>query len=56
MAGQRDEAISELERLLETPAGPNRWQLHLDPTWDYFRDDERFNELIRPDNIGENKL
>ncbi|MDX1460521.1 MAG: hypothetical protein R3348_05640, partial [Xanthomonadales bacterium] len=53
MAGQRDEALAELERLLDTPGGPIRWQLYLDPSWDFFRDDERFNELIRPHNLDE---
>ena len=51
MAGQRDEALAEIERLLDTPAGLNHWILYLHPDWDFFRDDERFNELIRPLNI-----
>jgi tetratricopeptide (TPR) repeat protein len=53
MAGQRDEALAEIERLLNTPAGLNRWILNLSPDWDFFRDDERFNELIRPLNLEE---
>ena len=51
MAGQREEALTEIERLLGTPAGLNRWILYLHPNWDFFRDDERFNELIRPANL-----
>ena len=43
MTGHRDEALAEIERLLDTPAGLVRWQLYLDPNWDFFRDDERFN-------------
>jgi len=50
-AGLRDEALTEIGRLLNTPAGLNRWDLYLDPRWDFFRDDERFNELIRPSNL-----
>jgi len=53
MAGHRDEALAEIERLLNTPAGLNRWILNLSPEWDFFRDDERFNELIRPPNLVE---
>jgi TolB-like protein/Tfp pilus assembly protein PilF len=53
MSGQRDEALLEIERLLSIPAGMDRWILYLDPTWDFFRDDERFNALIRPDNLPE---
>jgi TolB-like protein/Tfp pilus assembly protein PilF len=52
-AGQRDEAMAEIERLLDTPAGLNRWILYLHPDWDFFRDDERFNELVRPLNLAE---
>ncbi len=53
MAGRRDEALVEIERLLNTPAGLNRWNLYLSPAWDFFRDDERFNELIKPLNLEE---
>jgi tetratricopeptide (TPR) repeat protein len=55
MAGQRDEALAELERLLEIPGGPIRWQLYLDPAWDFFRDDARFNALVRPQNLDESQ-
>ena len=51
MSGDRDEALLEIERLLSIPAGMDRWALYLDPAWDFFRDDERFNELIRPLNL-----
>jgi TolB-like protein/tetratricopeptide (TPR) repeat protein len=49
LVGQRDLALEEIKRLIKTP-GSNltRWSLTLDPRWDIFRDDERFNELIRP--------
>ncbi len=37
--------------LLEVPNGFDKWWLYLDPRWDFMRDDERFNALIRPDNL-----
>jgi TolB-like protein len=51
--GRRDEALAEIERLLDKPWGLQRWYLYLDPYWDFFRDDERFNELIKPLNLDE---
>ena len=48
MAGRREEALAEIERLLDTPNGFTRWMLHLDPTWDFFRDDPRFVALATP--------
>jgi len=53
MIGQRDESLAEIKRLLKTPAGLNRWDLYLNPDWDFFRDDERFNALARPGNLEE---
>ena len=54
MAGRHEESLAEIERLLNIPAGLNRWDLYLNPEWDFFRDDERFNELARPPNLKEN--
>jgi len=51
LAGKRDEALAMLPMLLEVPNGYDKWRLYLDPRWDFMRDDERFNELIRPDNL-----
>ncbi len=51
MAGRRDEALQEIERLLEGPFPISKWRLYQDVRWDFFRDDERFNELIRPDGV-----
>jgi len=51
LVGQHDEALILLEKLLNTPNGFKRWHLYLDPRWDFFRDDERFNQLIKPLNI-----
>ncbi len=53
LTGRRDEALVEIERLLEHPTGFIRWGLYLDPRWDFFRDDERFNALIRPLDLEE---
>lgn len=53
MAGQREESLAEIERLLNTPAGLNRWDLYLNPDWDFFREDKRFNQLARPLNLTE---
>ena len=53
MAGRREESLAEIERLLDAPLGFNRWDLYLSPDWDFFRDDERFNELARPLNLEE---
>jgi TolB-like protein len=55
MTGKRDEALIEIERLLNHPTGFTRWQLYLDPRWDFFRDDERFNDLVRPLSLQEAK-
>lgn len=52
-AGKRDEALALMTRLLDQPGGFDRWPLYLDPRWDFSRDDERFNELIRPHNLGQ---
>ena len=49
MAGEREMALAEIERLLEGPYPPNKWRMVQDARWDFFRDDERFNELIRPE-------
>jgi TolB-like protein/Tfp pilus assembly protein PilF len=51
LAGERDEALKMIEWLLDTPDGYWRWHLYLDPRWDFFRDDERFNQLIKPLNF-----
>jgi TolB-like protein/Tfp pilus assembly protein PilF len=51
MVGERDAALENITRLLEMPSDVSRWHLYLDPRWDFFRDDARFNELIKPDNL-----
>ncbi len=55
MSGKHDEALAEIERLLNAPVGFSRWDLYLNPFWDFFRDDERFNKLARPLNLKETK-
>jgi TolB-like protein/tetratricopeptide (TPR) repeat protein len=52
-AGKRDEALERLADSTDGIQGFTRWELYLDPAWDFFRDDERFNELIRPPNLKE---
>ena len=51
MAGLRDEALDRITGLLEQPSHLSRWQLYLSPEWDFFRDDPRFNELVRPEGV-----
>ena len=51
MAGQRDAALELISATLDQPEGLNRWTLHLDPRWDFFRDDRRFNDLVRPPGV-----
>jgi len=54
ITGQRELALAEIERLIDAPGSYlSRWMLTLDPRWDFFRDDERFNELARPLNLKE---
>jgi len=52
-AGKREEALARLEATLDQYEGQTRWALYLDPQWDFFRDDERFNDLVRPLNLQE---
>ncbi len=51
MAGQRDEAIRALQAIERENIQFSRWQLKLDPNWDFFRDDERFNRLANPESV-----
>ncbi len=53
LTGERDRALEILAQMIDKPAGFNRWELTLDPRWDFFRDDERFNDLIRPLSLVE---
>jgi TolB-like protein/tetratricopeptide (TPR) repeat protein len=51
--GKRDEALTLLQEIIDKPYGFNRWHLYLHPDWDFIRDDERFNKLIKPKNFDE---
>jgi TolB-like protein len=51
LIGRSDEALAEIKRLLNTTYRFNRWQLHQDQRWDFFRDDPRFNDLVRPEGV-----
>ena len=53
LSGERDRALELMAQLIDQPSGFIRWELYLDPRWDFFRDDERFNELIRPHNLDQ---
>jgi len=48
MVGDVDSALVEIERLLRTPNGLTRWELALDPRWDFLRNDPRFRALATP--------
>ena len=49
LVGQHDLALEEIERLIDTSGNHlTRWGLSLDPRWDFFRVDQRFNDLVRP--------
>jgi TolB-like protein/tetratricopeptide (TPR) repeat protein len=54
LAGKHDQALLEIQKKIDTPGGYlSRWTLTLDPRWDFFRNNERFNDLIRPENAPE---
>jgi TolB-like protein/tetratricopeptide (TPR) repeat protein len=53
LSGERDRALELLAKFIDKPAATTRWEFYLDPRWDFFRDDERFNELIRPHNLDD---
>ena len=53
MAGQREEALDRIAAKLAQPGGYNRWDLALNPQWDFFRDDPRFVALATPPNLNE---
>ncbi len=51
LSGERDRALELLAEIVGVPGGLTRWEMYLDPRWDFFRDDDRFNDLIRPHNL-----
>jgi hypothetical protein len=55
MSGERDRALQVLSDIIGQPAGPSYWGMYLDPRWDFMRDDERFNDLIRPHNLEQSE-
>ncbi len=48
MAGRTDEALAEIALYLEHGYAFTRWNLALDPRWDFLRDNPRFRELFTP--------
>jgi len=57
LAGDETGAIEDLEIALRTPAAAptTAWRLHYHPDWDFFRHNERFNELATPGNLVQEK-
>ena len=51
LSGQRDAALARIAAKLNQPEGFSSWELYLDPGWDFFRDDPRFTELVRPEGV-----
>ncbi len=47
--GETKAALDLLETLVDQPAASSKWALHLDPSWDFMRDNERFAALTTPD-------
>jgi TolB-like protein/Tfp pilus assembly protein PilF len=52
-AGRSDEAIELIKLIVNKPGGFSSWRYYLDPGWDFFRDNEEFNQLIKPDNFDQ---
>ena len=46
LAGEKDLALTELERLSKIPCGPSYGELRLDPVWDALRGDARFEKMV----------
>mgnify|MGYP006919349892 CR=1 FL=1 len=55
LSGEKGRALELIAQIIDKPAGFRRWDLYLDPRRDFFRDDERFNDLIRPLNLDKAK-
>jgi serine/threonine-protein kinase len=53
MAGQREEALDRIAASIDAPEGFSRWELQLDPLWDFFRDDQRFVALASPEGVNQ---
>lgn len=52
MAGDRDAGIPTIELLLKEPGGPTPANLRLDPGWDPFRGEPRFEKLAASDKAS----
>jgi tetratricopeptide (TPR) repeat protein len=50
-AGLRDEALARIEVRIHEPGHRGQWSMYLDPAWDFFHDDPRFVELVRPAGV-----
>ena len=49
--GETEAALDLLEKLVDQPGASSKWALHLDPSWDFMRDNERFVALTTPDGV-----
>jgi len=53
MAGRHDEAIDRIAADLDATEGFTRWELQLDPQWDFLRGNQRFDALVAPVQVSE---
>ncbi len=44
--GERDLALTQIEKLAKTPSGPAYGEFRLDRSWDSLRDDPRFEKIV----------
>lgn len=51
LAGEHDRSLDLIGQLIDQPNGFRRWELQLHPRWDFFRENDRFKALIRPNNL-----
>jgi hypothetical protein len=44
--GERDAALTQLEKIVRLPRGPDHGELRFNPWWDEIRSDPRFDRLL----------
>jgi len=44
--GERDTALTQLEKIIRLPRGPGYCELRFNPCWDEIRNDPRFDILL----------
>lgn len=50
--GETEAGLDLLETLVDQPGASSKWALHLHPSWDFMRDNERFAALTTPDGVA----